>query len=133
VDRENRTGGYGGSLLHVRQQGRLDEPQCASIPRPGGRNHLARTRRQIPSRSSGGPDRAGLAELMTTTAALDRDFSLSQSVLRTVPMWQPLRKAESARGVTILALDSACFRIAFAGSKTSLKPCPLFKDRQTLE
>ena len=32
-------------------------------------------------------------------------------------------------GVTILALDSACFRIAFAGSKTSLKPCPLFKDR----
>jgi hypothetical protein len=50
-------------------------------------------------------------------------------VLRTVPMWQPLRKAESSRGVTILALDSACFRIAFAGSETSLKPCPLFKDR----
>lgn len=58
-----------------------------------------------------------------------RAFSVSQSVLRTVPMWQPLRKAESSRGVTILALDSACFRIAFAGSKTSLKPCPLFKDR----
>jgi len=32
------------------------------------------TRRQIPSRNSGGPDRAGLAELMTTTAALDRAF-----------------------------------------------------------
>ena len=30
-------------------------------------------------------------------------------------MWQPLRKADSSRGVTILALDSACFRIAFAG------------------
>ena len=97
--------------------------------RPGGRNHLARDEAANAFPPQQSPDRAGLAELMTTTAALDRVFSVSQSVLRTVPMWQPLRKAESSRGATILALDSACFRIAFAGSKTSLKPCPLFKDR----
>ena len=49
-----------------------------------------------------------------------RAFSVSQSVLRTVPMWRPPRKAGSSCGVTILALDSAYFRIAFARAKTSL-------------
>jgi hypothetical protein len=29
----------------VRGEGGWDKPQCASIPRPGGRNHLARTGR----------------------------------------------------------------------------------------
>jgi hypothetical protein len=42
-------------------------------------------RRQIPSRNSGGPDRAGLAELMTTTAALDRAFSVSQACFAPFP------------------------------------------------
>ena len=77
--------------------------------RPGGRNHLARDEAANAFPPQQSPDRAGLAELMTTTPALDRAFSLSQSVLRTVPMWQPLRKTESSCGVTIPALASACF------------------------
>ena len=64
--------------------------------RPGGRNHLARDEAANAFPPQQSPDRAGLAELMTTTPALDRAFSLSQSVLRTVPMWQPLRKTESS-------------------------------------
>ncbi len=31
----------------VRAEGGRDKPQCASIPRPGGRNHLARTRYEL--------------------------------------------------------------------------------------
>jgi hypothetical protein len=55
---------------HVREEGGLDEPQCASIPGPGGRNHLARdgAANAFPPQQS--PDRAGLAELMTTTPRL---------------------------------------------------------------
>ena len=63
--------------------------------RPGGRNHLARDEAANAFPPQQSPDRAGLAELMTTTPALDRAFSLSQSVLRTVPMWQPLRKPKA--------------------------------------
>ena len=52
------------------EDGGRREPQCASIPRPGGRNHLAVDEGPIPSRRSGGPDRAGLAEFMSTRPAL---------------------------------------------------------------
>jgi len=54
--------------------------------------------REVPSRRSGGPDRAGLAELMTTRPALTGLLAC--------------RRGASHRShvvTTILALESACF------------------------
>ena len=106
-DNRSAPGGYGGSLVHVREEGGPRAPQCASIPRPGGRNHFARTKRQIPSRRGGGPDRAGLAELMTTRPVLTGLLACRRGASHRSNV-ATAGKAESSFGVTILALDSAC-------------------------